>query len=98
MAVDRIDAEPEDLDAAFVELGLDLRHVAELRGAHRREILGVRKQHRPLVADPIVEADIALRRGRLEVGSCIAKRKCHVTPPDDAPPPVDPDGGHREKL
>ncbi len=30
MPIDRIDAEPDDLDAALVELRLDARHVAEL--------------------------------------------------------------------
>ena len=40
-----------------VELGLDLGHVAELGRADRREVLRVREQHGPRVADPVVEAD-----------------------------------------
>jgi hypothetical protein len=47
MVVDAIDAEPDYLDIAFVELGLNFGHVAELRRANRREVLRVRKQHRP---------------------------------------------------
>ena len=61
MVVDRVDADADDLDAALVELGLDPGHVAELGGADRGEVLGVREQDRPAVADPLVEADAALR-------------------------------------
>jgi hypothetical protein len=32
--------EADDLGVALVELGLDARHVAELGGAHRGEVLG----------------------------------------------------------
>ena len=59
---------PEDLGVALVELGLDLRHVAQLGGAHRREVLGMREQDRPLVSDPVVEIDRAFRRLRREIG------------------------------
>ena len=44
LSVDRIDAEADDLDVALVELGLQLRHVAELGRADGREILGVRNR------------------------------------------------------
>ena len=37
--------------------GLILRHVAEFGRADRREILGVREQHRPGIADPVVKMD-----------------------------------------
>src|SRR5262245_37490807 len=43
MAGERIDGQPDDLDAAPVEFGLDLGHVAELGRADRREVLGVRE-------------------------------------------------------
>ena len=66
--IDRIDAEPDDLDAALVELRLDARHVAELGGTHRREVLGVRKHHAPGTAEPLVKADRALGGLRFEVG------------------------------
>ena len=52
----------------FVELGLELGHVAELGRADRGEVLGVREQHRPGVADPVVELDRALGGVGLEVG------------------------------
>ena len=74
MVLDRVDADADDLDAALVELGLDPGHVAELGGADRGEVLGVREQHRPAVADPLVEADAALGGVGLEVGRGVAER------------------------
>jgi hypothetical protein len=68
----RVDAQADDLRVALVELGLELRHVAELGRADRREILRMRKQDRPAVADPFVKADAALRRLRGEIGYLIA--------------------------
>jgi hypothetical protein len=54
--------------------GLIVRHVAELGGADGGEVLRVREQHRPGIADPVVEADAALGGVGLEVGCCIALR------------------------
>src|SRR5262245_36763496 len=81
MAVHRIDAQADDLDPALVEGGLDPRHVAELGGADRREVLGMREQHGPGIADPLVKADAALRGIGLEVGCGFAKLECHVASP-----------------
>ena len=86
VAVDRIDRQADDLDAALVELRLDLGHVAELGGADRREILGVREQHRPLVADPVVEFDLAFGGLRLEIRRGVVDRQCHGKPPDKRSP------------
>ena len=47
VALDRIDAEADDLDAALVELRLDAGHVTKFGRTHRREVLGVRKHHAP---------------------------------------------------
>jgi len=57
---DRVDREADDLRVALVELALDARHVAELGGADRREVLGMREEHGPPVTDPLVELDRAL--------------------------------------
>ena len=73
MLVERVDREADDLDVALLELGLDARHVAELRRADRREVLRVREQHRPRVADPVVELDRALGRVGLEIGCYVTK-------------------------
>src|SRR5262245_50955827 len=81
MVVHGIDAQADDLDPALVELGLDPRHVAELGGADRREVLGMREQHGPGIADPLVKADAALRGIGLEVGCGFAKLECHVASP-----------------
>ena len=54
VVLDRIDRESDQLGIALGEFRLDLGHVAELGRADRREILGMRKQDRPLVADPLM--------------------------------------------
>src|SRR6185437_12621052 len=70
------------LDAAPVEFRLELRHLAELGRADRGEILGMREQHHPFRADPVVEADRAVGRILGEIGCCIAEAKshCHLLP------------------
>ena len=65
------------LTFAAVEVRLDLRHVAELRRADRREVLRMREHHRPGVADPVVEADPPLRGVGLEVGRDVTEVQCH---------------------
>ena len=77
MVLDRVDADAQDLHAALVELRLDPGHVAELGGADRGEVLGVREQHRPAVADPLVELDPALGRVGLEVRGGIVDANAH---------------------
>ena len=77
MSVARVDAEADELRAALGELGLDLRHVAELGGADRGEVLRVGKQDRPLVADPLVKTDLAVRRFSAEVGSSVVEAQGH---------------------
>src|SRR5262249_43603059 len=72
MGIHRVDAQTHDLDAALVELRLDLRHVTELRRTDGREVFGVREEHRPVVADPLVEANGAFGRMCLEIGSFVS--------------------------
>src|SRR6516225_9049676 len=83
MVVDTIDAEPDDLDLALVELGLDFGHVAELRRANRCEVLRVRKQHRPRIADPIVETHRTFSCLRFKIRSGIANLQGHRSSPLD---------------
>jgi hypothetical protein len=45
---------------ALRELGLQTGHVAKLGSAYRSEILGVREQNCPVIADPLVKIDFAL--------------------------------------
>src|SRR4029077_5504976 len=78
MFVDRIDRQTDDLDAAFIELRLDLGHVAELGGADGGEILWMREQHGPFVADPIVKTDLAFGGFRFEIRRGIVDRESHV--------------------
>ena len=77
MVFDRVGREPDDLRIAPVEFALHLRHGAQLGRAHRREILGMREQHRPLVADPLVEIDLAFGGFGLEVRCRVANTQGH---------------------
>jgi len=81
MGLTRIDAQADELCAALGELGLDLGHVAELGRADRSEILWVGKQDSPLVADPVVKADLALCGFGREIGSSLVEAKGHGFPP-----------------
>ena len=80
MLFDRVDRETDDLDATLVELRFDLGHVTEFGGADRREVLRVREQHHPRIADPIVEFDLAFRGLRFEIRGRIIDRNSHHTP------------------
>ncbi|PYQ18784.1 MAG: hypothetical protein DMF79_14145 [Acidobacteria bacterium] len=62
-----IDAQADHLAVALRELRLELGHVAELGGADRGEVLGVREQDGPPVSDPLVEVELAFRGLRREV-------------------------------
>src|SRR6202022_3445704 len=75
----RVHAQADDLGVALVELGLDARHVAQLGGAHRGEILGVREEDGPLIVDPLVEVDRTLGRLRSEVGGFVVDTQRHGT-------------------
>src|SRR6516165_10026001 len=81
MIVDGIDAQADDLDIALVKFGFDSRHVTELRRAYRREVLGMRKQHCPGIADPVMETDAALGRFRFKIRSDVVDfaRSCRTT-------------------
>src|SRR6516165_9412324 len=79
MPVDRIDGKPHQVHAALVEFRLQLCESAELRCAHWREVLRVREQHRPAIADPVMEFDFALSGFGFEIRGGSANRKCHVT-------------------
>jgi hypothetical protein len=68
-----IHGEPDGLDPALVELGLEAGHIPELGRAHGREVLGMREEHGPAVADPVVEVDRALRAFGREVRCAIAQ-------------------------
>jgi hypothetical protein len=73
VVLDRIDAEADDLRVPFIELGFQPGHVAQFSGAHRREILWVREQHAPGIAEPLVKAEAAFGRLSVEIGSNVAQ-------------------------
>jgi hypothetical protein len=76
MIAGRIDRQPHDLHVSTVELWLNLCHIAEFGRADRREVLRVREEHCPGVADPIMEADPALGRFRLEIWCYVTDFHC----------------------
>ena len=61
MGRDVVDREADELGVALVELRLGLGEGTELGGAHRGEVLGVREDHAPAVAQPLVKIDRANR-------------------------------------
>lgn len=52
---DRIDAHRQDLDVTTLEVLHEPRHAAKLGRAHRRVVGGMREQHSPMVAEPLME-------------------------------------------
>src|SRR3989440_1421945 len=78
-----VGAQPEDFGVAPVELRLEAGHVTELGGAHRREVLGVREQDRPLVAEPLVKMNRALGRFGGEVGRFVTNADRHGPAPSN---------------
>lgn len=68
VGLDGVGGEADELRAALGELGLELGEGAELGGAHGGVVLGVREEDHPLVADELVEVDVAAGGLGLEVG------------------------------
>src|SRR5205085_10843997 len=58
---------------------LELRHITEFGCAYRCEVLRMGEQHGPLVANPFVELNRALRRLRSEIRRDRAQPKRHST-------------------
>ena len=71
VALDGVDGEADDLGAALGELAFEAGHGAELGGADGGEVLGVREEDGPVVADPLVEVDGALGGVGGEVGGFV---------------------------
>ena len=76
--LDWIDAQAHQFDAALVELRLQPRQRPEFGGADGGEVLGMRKQQGPAVADPVVKLDASLGGVSLEIGRLRANLNCHV--------------------
>jgi hypothetical protein len=68
----RINAQTDDLAVPLGELRLETRHVAQFGGANRREILWMRKQNGPPVANPFMKVDGPLRRLGSKIGSFLS--------------------------
>jgi hypothetical protein len=79
--LDAVDRQADYFGVALVEFGLQLRQISELGGAHRGEILRVRKQDRPTVAYPFMKADLAFRRLGGEIGNLVTNSQAHCSAP-----------------
>ncbi len=64
----RIHAEADDFAVPLFEFGLESRHVPEFSRADGCEVLRMREEHAPGVANELVEADAALRGFGREIG------------------------------
>jgi len=80
--LDAVDRKTDHLHVALVELGFDLGDIAELGGAHRREVLGMAEQHSPRLTEPIVKADLALGSRGSEVGCDVSEANGHGEAPE----------------
>ena len=81
MAVHRIHGQADHLHAAALEFGPQLLGVAELGGAHGREIPGMGEKDAPGRPQPFVEAEGAGGGRRGEVRRGIAELQCHGNAP-----------------
>lgn len=75
MILKLVDAEVENLDAAFVKLGLELGGVAQFGRADGSEILGVAEQYRPGAFNIIVEVNRAFAGISGEIGGAVSPIK-----------------------
>ena len=76
--VERVDRKADHLRVALVELALQAGDLAELGRADRREVLRVREEDSPSVAQPLVEVDRAVGGLGGEIGGDVAQLKCHL--------------------
>ena len=68
----RIDREPDDLRIASLEFRLQLGESAKLGRADGGEVLGMGEQDSIRVAEPLVEAQVAVCCLRLEIRRLVA--------------------------
>ncbi|MNL19988.1 hypothetical protein D3C87_1412170 [compost metagenome] len=81
VVADRVDAQPEDLGVALVELWLEFGQIAQFSGANRSEILRMGKQDGPAITDPLVEIERAFGGLGSEIRSFVANTNCHNRSP-----------------
>lgn len=71
LRIGRVQTHQSDhLDTPLVELILQLGERTQFRGTNGSEVGRVREQDGPVVADELVEVNLALGGQSLEVGSC----------------------------
>jgi hypothetical protein len=78
---DGVDAQSDHPTVSRREFRFETCHVSQLGCANRGEILWVRKQNRPPVADPFMKIDGTFRRLRSKIRSFFSDMKCHGLPP-----------------
>src|SRR5690606_5504931 len=73
----RVDAQANELHAEPIELRLDLWQATELGSADRRDILGMREEKAPGIAQPFMKTDPAFGRIGLEIRSNTSDLQSH---------------------
>jgi hypothetical protein len=76
-----INAQTDYFTVPLRELRFETRHIAELGGANRGEILWMGKQNGPPVTNPFMEVDGSFRRLRGEIGSFFSDMERHKLSP-----------------
>ncbi len=79
MIAGRIDRQSHDLHISAIKLRFDFRHVTKLGRADGREVLRVRKQNGPRIADPIMEPDPSFTGFCFEIRCCISNFHCSTS-------------------
>src|SRR5450755_812039 len=77
VVIDRVDRQPDHLDAALFKFALELRGGAKLSGADRGIVLGMREQHAPGVSEPRVQVDFPNGGIRFEIRCDVSELQCH---------------------
>ena len=77
MILGAIDRDADHLGVAGIPFVGELRDRAEFGGADRREILGVREQDRPVVADEFVQRKRALVCFDFKIGDGVVDAQAH---------------------
>src|SRR5436853_4215107 len=72
VGIRRVDAEADDLHIALIKFGLQARAFAEFGGAYGREIFGMREEHRPAIANPLMKINWALGSLSSEIRGCVS--------------------------
>ncbi len=76
-----VDRDHQSFSTPRRQLVFEFRCVAQLRRANRREISRVRKEHHPVISNPVMEPNAPLRCVGFKVGGGVAEQQAHQRSP-----------------